>query len=145
MAPVARRLGELLDEPVMLASGTTGAEVAQQAAALREGELLLLENIRFEPGETKNDPELAQELAALAEVYVDDAFGAAHRAHASTEGVARRIDDRAAGLLLAREVEVLTSLLGDPDSAVRGGARRRQGVGQDRRDQGAGAAAPTRS
>ena len=100
MAPVARRLGELLDEPVMLASGTTGPEVTQQAEALREGELLLLENIRFEPGETTNDPALAQELAELAEVYVDDAFGAAHRAHASTEGVARLIEDRAAGLLL---------------------------------------------
>ena len=126
MAPVARRLGELLGEPVVLASGTTGPEVKQQAAALREGELLLLENIRFEPGETKNDPELAQELASLAEVYVDDAFGAAHRAHASTEGVARRIDDRAAGLLLEREVEVLTSLLSDPARpfvAVLGGAK----------------------
>ncbi len=110
----------------MLASGTTGPEVSQQAAALREGEVLLLENIRFEPGETKNDPALAQELAALAEVYVDDAFGAAHRAHASTEGVARRIDDRAAGLLLEREVEVLTSLLSDPARpfvAVLGGAK----------------------
>jgi len=126
LAPVARRLGELLDEPVMLASGTTGPEVAQQARALREGELLLLENIRFEPGETENDPELAQELAALAEVYVDDAFGAAHRAHASTEGVARLISDRAAGLLLAREVETLTSLLTDPVQpfvAVLGGAK----------------------
>jgi phosphoglycerate kinase len=126
LAPVAARLGELLDEPVMLASGSTGPEVAQQAEALRGGEVLLLENIRFEPGETKNDPELARELAALAEVYVDDAFGAAHRAHASTEGVARRIEDRAAGLLLAREVETLTSLLSDPVRpfvAVLGGAK----------------------
>jgi phosphoglycerate kinase len=126
MAPVARRLSELLDEPVVLASGTTGPEVKQQAAALREGEVLLLENIRFEPGETKNDPALAQELAALAEVYVNDAFGTAHRAHASTEGVARLIDDRAAGLLMAREVEVLTSQLTDPARpfvAVLGGAK----------------------
>jgi phosphoglycerate kinase len=126
MAPVARRLSELLGEPVMLASGTTGPEVAQQAEALREGELLLLENIRFEPGETTNDPELARALADLAEVYVDDAFGAAHRAHASTEGAARLLEDRAAGLLLTREVETLTSLLNDPARpfvAVLGGAK----------------------
>jgi phosphoglycerate kinase len=126
LAPVARRLGELLDEPVMLASGTTGAVVSQQAEALRGGEILLLENIRFEPGETTNDPELAHELASLAEVYVNDAFGAAHRAHASTEGVARLIDDRAAGLLLAGEVEALSGLLSDPARpfvAVLGGAK----------------------
>ncbi|HEX5192246.1 MAG TPA: phosphoglycerate kinase [Solirubrobacteraceae bacterium] len=126
LAPVARRLSELLHEPVMLAPGTTGAEVAQQAESLRSGEVLLLENIRFEPGETKNDPALARELAAMAEVYVDDAFGAAHRAHASTEGVARQIDDRAAGLLLAREVEALSGLLSDPTPpfvAVLGGAK----------------------
>jgi phosphoglycerate kinase len=126
LAPVARRLGELLSEPVMLASGTTGPEVAQQAESLRDGEVLLLENIRFEPGETKNDPELARELAGLAEVYVDDAFGAAHRAHASTEGVARLLDDRAAGLLLAGEVEALSGLLSEPTQpfvAVLGGAK----------------------
>jgi phosphoglycerate kinase len=126
LAPVARRLGELLSEPVMLAPGTTGAEVAQQAESLRDGEVLLLENIRFEPGETKNDPELARELAGLAEVYVDDAFGAAHRAHASTEGVARLLDDRAAGRLLAGEVEALSGLLSDPTPpfvAVLGGAK----------------------
>ena len=126
LAPVARRLSELLHEPVMLAPGTTGPEVAQQAESLRSGEVLLLENIRFEPGETTNDPDLARELAAMAEVYVDDAFGAAHRAHASTEGVARQIDDRAAGLLLASEVEALSGLLSDPTPpfvAVLGGAK----------------------
>jgi phosphoglycerate kinase len=126
LAPVARRLGELLSEPVMLAPGTTGPEVAQQAESLREGEVLLLENIRFEPGETRNDPELARQLASLAEVYVDDAFGAAHRAHASTEGVARLLGDRAAGLLLAGEVEALSGLLSDPTRpfvAVLGGAK----------------------
>ena len=78
------------------------------AEALREGDVLLLENIRYEPGETKNDPELAAALAELAEVYVNDAFGAAHRAHASTEGAARLIEHRAAGLLLEREVTVLS-------------------------------------
>ena len=126
LAPVAQRLSELLDEPVKLAPAARGAEVAQLADALRDGELLLLENIRFEPGETANDPELAADLAALAEVYVDDAFGAAHRAHASTEGVARRIDERAAGLLLEREVRVLSELLADPARplvAILGGSK----------------------
>jgi phosphoglycerate kinase len=126
LAPVARRLGELLGEPVMLAPGTSGAEVSQQADALRPGEVLLLENIRFEPGETENDEGLARELAALAEVYVNDAFGAAHRAHASTEGVARRIETRAAGRLLAGEVAALSGLLSDPARpfvAVLGGAK----------------------
>src|SRR6202012_5393260 len=103
-APVARRLGGLLGEPVMLASGTTGAAVAQQAESLRQGEILLLENIRFEAGETENDDALAQEVAALAEFYVNDGCGPPHRPHASTEGVARRIDARAAGRLLASEV-----------------------------------------
>jgi phosphoglycerate kinase len=126
LAPVARRLSELLSEPVTLASGTTGPEVTQQAESLRAGDVLLLENIRFEPGETKNDAELARQLASLAEVYVDDAFGAAHRAHASTEGVARRLPDRAAGLLLAGEVEALSGLLSAPTRpfvAVLGGAK----------------------
>ena len=86
----------------------------------------MLENVRYEPGETKNDPSLAQALAALADVYVDDAFGAAHRAHASTEGVAQLMDERAAGLLLEREVSTLLGLLKDPARplvAVLGGAK----------------------
>jgi phosphoglycerate kinase len=126
LAPVAARLSELLGTPVNLAPGATGAQVVARAEALREGDVLLLENIRYEPGETANDPELAQALAELAEVYVNDAFGAAHRAHASTEGVARLIEERAAGLLLEREVTVLTELLSDPVRplvAVLGGAK----------------------
>ena len=126
LAPVAARLGELLDTRVNLAPGATGAEVTQMAEALREGDVLLLENIRYESGETSNEPELAEALAGLAEAYVNDAFGAAHRAHASTEGVARRIDERAAGRLLEREVTVLTELLADPARplvAVLGGAK----------------------
>jgi phosphoglycerate kinase len=86
----------------------------------------MLENVRFEPGETKNDPRLAEELGALADVYVNDAFGAAHRAHASTEGVAHHVDEVAAGLLLQHEVETLTRLLEDPRRplvAVLGGAK----------------------
>ncbi len=93
---------------------------------LGDGELLLLENVRYEPGETKNDPELAGALASLADVYVDDAFGAAHRAHASTEGVARLVDERAAGLLLEREVNTLMGVLEDPARplvSVLGGAK----------------------
>jgi phosphoglycerate kinase len=126
LAPVAERLSQLLGATVSLAPGVTGPEVTQMAEALREGDVLLLENIRYEPGETENDPELAAALAGLAEVYVDDAFGAAHRAHASNEGVPRRIEERAAGLLLEREVTVLTELLTDPARplvAVLGGAK----------------------
>ena len=126
LRPVADRLSELLGTPVTLAPAATGPEVSRLAESLREGDLLLLENIRYEPGETKNDPELADALAGLAEVYVNDAFGAAHRAHASTEGVARRVPERAAGLLLEREVTVLTELLSDPRRplvAVLGGAK----------------------
>ena len=88
--------------------------------------MLLLENVRYEPGETKNDPDLARSLASLADVYVDDAFGAAHRAHASTEGVARLVDERAAGLLLEREVSTLMGVLEDPARplvSVLGGAK----------------------
>jgi phosphoglycerate kinase len=126
LAPVAARLSDLLGTTVTLAPGATGPEVRQMAEALREGDVLLLENIRYEPGETKNDPELSAALADLAEVYVNDAFGAAHRAHASTEGAARLIEHRAAGLLLEREVTVLEELLGSPARpliAVLGGAK----------------------
>jgi phosphoglycerate kinase len=111
---------------VTLAPEATGAEVARLADALRGGDVLLLENIRYEPGETENDPELSAALAGLAEVYVNDAFGAAHRAHASTEGAARLIEQRAAGLLLEREVTALGELLSDPARplvAVLGGAK----------------------
>lgn len=126
LAPVAERLSELIGEPVKLAPGARGEEVDHLAEALREGDMLLLENIRYEPGETKNDPELAADLAGLADIYVDDAFGAAHRAHASTVGAAELMEPRAAGLLLQREVETLNGLLRDPDRplvAVLGGAK----------------------
>ena len=126
LAPVAARLSELLGTTVTLAPGASGAEVTQMAEALREGDVLLLENIRYEPGETNNDAELSAALADLAEAYVNDAFGAAHRAHASTEGAARLIEQRAAGLLLEREVTVLEELLRAPARplvAVLGGAK----------------------
>jgi phosphoglycerate kinase len=125
MEPVARRLGELLGVEVRLAPGVVGDEVAAAAGALAPGDVLLLENVRYEPGETKNDPALADALAALADVYVNDAFGAAHRAHASTEGVARRLP-HAAGRLLEREVTTLSAILEDPARplvAVVGGAK----------------------
>jgi phosphoglycerate kinase len=126
LAPVAERLSELIGEPVKLAPGARGEEVDRLAEALREGDMLLLENIRYEPGETKNDPELAADLASLGDAYVDDAFGAAHRAHASTVGAAELMEPRAAGLLLEREVSTLTGLLQDPARplvAVLGGAK----------------------
>ena len=126
MAPVGARLGELLATPVAVAPGVVGDDVRAAVDDLQDGDLLLLENVRYEPGETKNDPSLAQSLAELADVYVDDAFGAAHRAHASTEGVARLMDARAAGLLLEREVSTLLGVLEDPARplvSVLGGAK----------------------
>jgi phosphoglycerate kinase len=126
LRPAADRLAELTGADVTLAPGVVGDDVRAFADNLGPGDILVLENVRFEPGETKNDPELAAALASLADVYVDDAFGTAHRAHASTEGVARLVDDHAAGLLLEREVSVLSELLSDPARplvAVLGGAK----------------------
>jgi phosphoglycerate kinase len=126
LGPVAERLGELIDAPVKLAPGVVGEDVSRAVEELGDGEVLLLENVRYEPGETKNDPDLARSLASLADVYVDDAFGAAHRAHASTEGVARLVEERAAGLLLEREVSTLLGVLEDPARplvSVLGGAK----------------------
>jgi len=126
LEPVAKRLSELIDAPVTLAPAVRGEKVTELAAGLGEGDVMLLENVRYEPGETKNDPALAADLAALADVYVNDAFGAAHRAHASTEGVAHLVEERAAGLLLEREVTALTGLRADPArplAAVLGGAK----------------------
>lgn len=125
MAPVAARLSQLLGIPVKLAPAVVGEQVLTMSEALQPGDAMLLENVRFEPGETKNDPELAHALAELADAYVNDAFGAAHRAHASTEGVARLLP-HAAGLLLEREVHVLTEILKSPQRplvAVIGGAK----------------------
>ncbi len=125
MAPVAARLGELLGNEVATAPGVVGPEVEAAAERLGAGGVLVLENSRYEPGEKKDDPELADALARLADVYVDDAFGAAHRAHASTHGVAERLPGYA-GLLLEREVRELTALRDDPPRplcVVLGGAK----------------------
>ena len=91
LTPVAGRLSELLEKPVEKADEVIGPSVAERVARLAEGQILLLENVRFHPGEEKNDPELAKAFAELADLYVNDAFGAAHRAHASTEGIARHL------------------------------------------------------
>jgi phosphoglycerate kinase len=111
---------------VTLAPAVVGDQVRAFANNLGKGDILVLENVRYEPGETKDDPKLAAALAELADVYVDDAFGVAHRAHASTEGVARLMPEHAAGLLLEREVRTLTELLESPArplTAVLGGSK----------------------
>ena len=126
LKPVADRLGELTDADVTLAPAVVGDEVKELADKLEPGDILLLENVRYESGETDNDDELADALATLADVYVNDAFGAAHRAHASTEGVVKRVEASAAGKLLEKEVSTLTGLLEDPKRplvAVVGGAK----------------------
>ncbi len=125
IAPVARRLGELLGTQVKLAPAVVGDEVRKMADDLAPGEILLLENSRFEKGETKNDQKLAEALAELADVYVNDAFGTAHRAHATTEGVAHHLPGYA-GLLLEQEVVQLTAVRDDPKRPliiVLGGAK----------------------
>lgn len=126
LAPVAKRLSELLGVPVKMAPDVVGEEVSELAGELEPGEILLLENVRYEAGETENDPEFAAALATLADVYVDDAFGAAHRAHASTVGAAQLLEERAAGLLLEREVGTLLELIEAPERpliAILGGAK----------------------
>ena len=126
LRPAANRLAELTGADVTLAPGVVGDDVRAFADNLAPGDILVLENVRYEPGETKNDPELAAAMAALADVYVNDAFGSAHRAHASTEGVAKLLDDRVAGYLLQSEVEALSGVLEDPARplvAVLGGAK----------------------
>jgi phosphoglycerate kinase len=125
MAPVAARLAELTEAKVTLAPAVVGDEVRALSEQLGSGELLVLENVRFEPGETSNDASLADALAQLADAYVNDAFGAAHRAHASTEGVAHVLPS-AAGRLLEREVATLRGILEHPSHplvAVIGGAK----------------------
>ncbi|MCL2654803.1 MAG: phosphoglycerate kinase [Coriobacteriia bacterium] len=125
LAPVAPALASLLGRPVRFVADTVGPEAQQAAATLSEGEVLLLENVRFYPGEKANDPAFARQLADLGELYVNDAFGTAHRAHASTAGIAQYLPS-AAGLLMARELETLIQLFSDPArpfTAVLGGSK----------------------
>src|SRR3712207_2522910 len=125
MDPVAQRLEELLGERVLKLDEAVGPEVERALDDWTDRGVVLLENSRFHPGETKNDPELSDQLASLADLYVDDAFGAAHRAHATTVGVAERLP-AAAGLLLEEEVDYLDGVLEDPERpfvAILGGAK----------------------
>jgi phosphoglycerate kinase len=125
LAPVAQRLSELLGRPVEMAAESVGPAVEAQARALQPGQVLLLENLRFHREEEKNDPGFARQLAALGEVYVNDAFGTAHRAHASTEGVTRYLPG-AAGFLMEKEINFLGSALEHPRrpfAAIIGGAK----------------------
>ena len=131
MRPVGERLAELTGAEVKRAPAVVGEEVEAMAGALGSGEVMLLENARYEPGETEDDPALAEGLAKLADVYVNDAFGAAHRAHASTAGVAGRLPGYA-GLLLEREVNELTRVVESPQRplvVVLGGAKVTDKVG----------------
>ncbi|MAE95161.1 MAG: phosphoglycerate kinase [Deltaproteobacteria bacterium] len=125
LRPVADRLGALLERETRFCDEVVGPKAESAAAELRDGELLVLENVRFEPGETKNDEALARGFAALADAYVNDAFGTAHRAHASTAGIARFVPRRAAGDLLRAELEQL-GVVRDPERpllCVLGGAK----------------------
>ncbi len=125
LAPVAKRLGELLEKDVIMASDVVGEDAKAKAAALKSGEIMLLENTRFEKGETKNDPELAKTMASLADIYVSDAFGAVHRAHASTAGVADYLP-AVSGFLIQKELDFLGGAIANPKRplvAILGGAK----------------------
>lgn len=125
LKPAGDHLAKLLGQPVTLLTTTTGPEAEEAAQALQPGDVLLLENTRFDAREEANDPSMAQELAKLGDVYVNDAFGSAHRAHASTEGVAHQLP-AVSGLLMEKELEELGSLLGSaarPYIAIMGGAK----------------------
>jgi phosphoglycerate kinase len=125
LAPIARRLSTLLARPVEIADDSVGEEVARKVAGLAPGQVLLLENLRFHGAEEKNDASFAQQLASLADIYVNDAFGTAHRAHASTEGVTHHLPS-IAGLLIEREIAFLGSALEHPKRpfvAIIGGAK----------------------
>ena len=122
---VAERLSELLGQPVKMAKDVVGESAQSLAASLKDGEVMLLENTRFEKGETKNDPELSKKLASMADIFVNDAFGTAHRAHASTAGVADFLPSYA-GYLMEREVATLTGMLDEPRRpfvAILGGSK----------------------
>ena len=126
LRPVAERLSQLLGQEVKMADDVIGESAHKLASELKDGEVMLLENVRFHKEEEKNDPEFAKELASLAEVYVNDAFGTAHRAHASTEGVAHLLHPAVAGYLIGKELSIMGKALEDPARpfvAVLGGAK----------------------
>jgi len=126
LKPAAVRLGELLSVPVKFAEDCVGPVAEAAVADLKDGEVLLLENVRFHPGETKNDPEFSKKLAALGDIYVNDAFGTAHRAHASTAGVTAFLKQAAMGFLIEKELEFLVDKLENqqrPFVVIMGGAK----------------------
>ena len=126
LRPVATRLAELLGRPISFAPDCVGPEVEKQVASLKDGDVLLLENLRFHAEEEKNDPGFARRLGALAQVYVNDAFGSAHRAHASTEGIAHDLAPAVAGLLMEKELQYLGKAVENPEhpyTAIVGGAK----------------------
>lgn len=128
LAPVAKRIQQLLKRDVILASDVVGEDALAKAAALKEGEILMLENLRYEAGETKNNEELSKKLASMAEFYINDAFGVSHRAHASVEGITRYFDNehKAAGFLLQKEIEFLGKIIQNPVrpfAAIVGGSK----------------------
>lgn len=126
LKPAAIRLAQVLGKPVTFVADCVGAEAEAAARSLEDGDVLLLENLRFHPEEEKNVPDFARKLAGLAEVYVDDAFGSAHRAHASTEGITHYLSPCAAGLLMEKELEYLGKAVGHPERpyvAIVGGAK----------------------
>jgi phosphoglycerate kinase len=126
LQPAAKRLSELLGKPVGFCDQTVGPEVKKLVETLQDGEVLLLENLRFDPGETKNNPDFARQLAELAELYVNDAFGTAHRAHASTVGMVEHFPQAAAGFLMEKELHYLDMALSSPPrpfTGLLGGAK----------------------
>ena len=136
LKPVAERLTDLLGQPVSYVPETVGPLAERAVADLEDGQCLLLENIRFNDGETRNDADFARGLAVLGDIYVNDAFGTAHRAHASTEGVARLLPERAAGFLMRKELDYLSGAIENPQGklvVVLGGAKVSDKIGATRR------------
>ncbi|MFY3791217.1 phosphoglycerate kinase [Ureibacillus sp. MALMAid1270] len=131
LTAVGKRLAELLNQPVKKLDESIGEQVENTIASMQEGEVVLLENVRFHKGEEKNDEELAKQFAGLADIYVNDAFGAAHRAHATTEGIAKHIP-AVSGLLMEKELDVLGKALSNPErpfTAIIGGAKVKDKIG----------------
>ncbi len=126
LTPVAKRLSEVLGQPVVKCDDCIGDEVAAKVGAMKNGDVILLENVRFYPEEEKNDPEFAKKLASIADLYVNDAFGTAHRAHASTEGVTHYLRPSVAGLLVEKELQYLQNAIENPQrplAAIVGGSK----------------------
>lgn len=126
LKPVADKLSELITKPVLFASDCVGPETLKMSQRLKDGEVMLLENLRFHAEEEKNDPSFAKQLSELGDIYINDAFGTAHRAHASTEGVTKYFKQNAAGFLMEKEIDYLSAALEDPEHpfvAILGGAK----------------------